>query len=63
MTTTHLGWMLFIAALAMMLSLLAGDVAALTHWSDALYPAFVGGVLGHLGAVLAAFAGGKLLNK
>lgn len=58
---TAAGWTLFLAGLGMMATLLAGDVAHLEKWSDALYPAFVAGILTHLGAVVAAFVGGKLL--
>lgn len=61
MTTTAVGWLAFVAGLGMMLSLLAGDVAHLEKWSDALYPSFIAGVMTHLGAVVAAFVGGKLL--
>lgn len=60
-TTTTAGWILFAAALGMIFTLVAGDIAALMKWSDALYPAFIGGVIGHVGAVIAAFVGGKLL--
>lgn len=61
MNQTQTGWLLLVAALGMMLSLLAGDVAHLEHWRDALDPAFMAGVMTHLGAVIAAFVGGKIL--
>lgn len=61
MNPTQTGWLLFLAALGMMSSLLAGDVSHLEHWRDALDPAFVAGVMTHLGAVIAAFVGGKLI--
>jgi hypothetical protein len=61
MTHSQMGWIVFLAALGMMCTLLAGDVAHLDKWSDALYPAFIGGVLTHFGAVIAAFVGGKLI--
>lgn len=61
MTQTQTGWLLFIAALGTMCTLLAGDVKNLAHWGDALDPAFVAGFMTHLGVVIAAFVGGKLL--
>jgi hypothetical protein len=61
MSNKATGYMIFIAALGMMFTLLAGDVAHLEKWRDAIDPAFVAGMLTHLGAVIAAFVGGKLL--
>lgn len=61
MNQTQLGWIVFIAAIGMMLSLIAGDVAHLEKWGDALYPSFMAGLMTHLGAVIAAFVGGKLI--
>lgn len=61
MTQIQTGWMLLIVALGMMCTLLSGDIANLVHWRDALDPAFVGGFVAHLGAVITAFVGGKLL--
>lgn len=48
------------AALGMMASLVSGDILALMSWRDMFYPAFVGGVLAHFGAVAGAYAAGKL---
>lgn len=61
MTPTQMGYLVLIAALGMILTLLSGDVAHLEHWGDALDPAFMAGVMTHLGAVIAAFVGGKLI--
>lgn len=61
MNQTQTGWVLFAVALGMMCTLLSGDISSLHQWSDALDPAFVGGFIAHLGAVLAAFAGGKMI--
>lgn len=61
MNSTQTGWTLLIVALGMMCTLLSGDIASLHQWSDVLDPAFVGGFIAHLGAVLAAFAGGKMI--
>ncbi len=60
-TLTSTGWVVFIAALGMMFGLLAVDVSQLDHWAQATTPAFIGQILGHLGAVIAAFCGGKLI--
>lgn len=61
MSNTTAGWFIFLASLGMMCTLLAGDIAHLEKWSDALYPGFIAGVMTHFGAVVAAFVGGKLL--
>lgn len=55
------GWFIFIAAMGMMLGLLAGDVHNLTHWDEALYPAFIAGVMTHISVVIASFIGGNLV--
>lgn len=55
------GYMIFLAAMGMMCTLLAGDVSSLKNWGDALDPAFVAGFMTHLGVVVAAFVGGKLV--
>lgn len=55
------GWMMFAAAVGMMLGLIAVDVSTLQDWHEATTPAFIGGALGHLAVVLAAFVGGKLI--
>lgn len=56
-----LGLILIVAALGMILSLLAGDVAALGNWGDATDPKFVSGAMAHIGAVFTAAAGGNLV--
>ena len=55
------GWLIFAAALGMMLSLISVDVNELTSWHDATTPSFVGTAMAHFGAVIAAFVGGKLI--
>lgn len=55
------GWLIFIAAMGMMLGLLAGDVHSLNSWNDAFNPAFVAGIMTHISAVIAAFVGGNLV--
>ena len=58
-TTT--GWVIFMAAMGMMLGMLAIDIAALNEWSQMQTPTFVGTALGHIAATIAAFVGGKLI--
>lgn len=55
------GWLLFIAALGMMCTLLAVDISNFDTWKDGITPAFIGSSLGHIGTVIAAFIGGKLI--
>ncbi len=61
MTDHAKGWTVFLAALGMMAALLAPEVSALSTWGSVLQPAFVGKVLVHFGAVIAAFVGGKII--
>lgn len=57
------GWLLLVGALGMMAGMVAVDVTALTAWNEALRPAFVGAAMGHFGAVIAAFLGGKIIPE
>lgn len=61
MSSTTTGWVIFLAAVGMMFSLLAVDLASLQNWHEAQTPAFVGSFIGHIAAVIAAFVGGKLI--
>lgn len=61
MTQTQLGWLIFLAAIGMMCTLIAADVSSLKQWADLGRPLFIGSFIGHLGAVIAAFVGGKLI--
>lgn len=60
MNTT--GWIIFIAALGTMFGLVGIDMSKLTNWSDAATPFFVGTTFVHLGAVIGAFVGGKMIQ-
>jgi glycerol-3-phosphate acyltransferase PlsY len=60
-TMTTAGWVIFVAAIGMMLGMLAVDIASLKAWSDMQTPVFVGTTLGHMAAVIAAFVGGKII--
>lgn len=61
MTSTVGGWIVFAAAIGMMMTLLSGEVVGLQTWAAALTPAFVGKAMAHVGVVIAAFIGGKLI--
>ncbi len=61
MTQTTKGWIVFIGALGLMMSLMAVEVANLESWTYISTPIFVGKSMAHLGTVIAAFVGGKLL--
>lgn len=63
MSKTTAGWIIFIAALGMMCSLMATDVGKLQDWNEAAKPAFVAVVMAHFGAVVTAFIGGKLIPE
>ena len=62
-SNTTTGWIVFIAALGMMFGLIAVDISQLMKWSEATTPGFIGQIMGHLAAVIAAFAGGKLIPE
>ena len=61
MTRTGTGYLILIAAVAMMLGLLGGEISDLHSWAEALSTGFVGKVLGHLAAVLTACVSGQLV--
>lgn len=61
MNQTSTGWILFIAAMGMMASLMSFDVATLKSWHDAFAPSFIALMLAHIGTVITAFVGGKLI--
>ncbi len=61
MTSTSTGWVVFLTAMGAMLAFMAVDVSTLTSWHDATTPAFVGSMLGHVGTMIGAFVGGRLI--
>jgi len=61
MTNKTAGWTLAAASLGMMLLLISADVKNLHDLKDAYSPWFIGNVMAHLGNVLMAFVGGKLI--
>lgn len=60
---TTAGWTIFVAAIGLLCGMLAIDVASLKTWGDMQTPLFVGSMLGHISAVVAAFVGGKLIPE
>ena len=61
-TNKHtIGWLIFAAALGSMLIGMAPEVKVLVTWSDALTPTFIGIIIHHIGTVIMAFVGGKLI--
>ena len=61
MNNSTAGWTLGLAALAMMLGLMSGDIAKVKTWTDVTQPVFVADMCAHLSAVIMAFVGGKLI--
>lgn len=61
MTNYGKGWVLFIAAIGMMFTLMSAEITSLSDWHNAGTPGFIGKVIAHLGVVIAAFVGGKLI--
>ena len=61
MNNTSKGWIVFIAAMGMMLTLNSVEIANLSTWHEVASPTFVGKMFAHVGTVIAAFIGGKLI--
>lgn len=57
------GLILFIGAMGMMATLMAGDIEKLSNWSQVYEPVFVAKGLAHFGAVIAAYVGGKVAER
>lgn len=55
------GWLVGLAAIGVMLTHSAAEVMKLSDWSGMFTPSFVGSQLLHLGTVIGAFVGGKLI--
>jgi hypothetical protein len=56
-----LGWLIFLASVGMLFSMISVDLVTVHGWNEIFSPEFVGTTLGHIGAVIAAFVGGKLI--
>lgn len=55
------GWAIGLAAFGMMAAAVGNEIVGLDSWETVMTPAFVGKGLVHLGAVIAAFVGGKMI--
>lgn len=55
------GWIIFIAAMGMMATLLSGDIRSLKTWNEVFQPGFIADALAHFGTVVAAFIAGKII--
>ena len=56
-----IGNIVFLAAFGTALGLIGNEVSALSSWRPVLEPAFVGKTLIHLGTVVGAYVGGRLI--
>ncbi len=61
MTNKVLGWSLAAASLGMLCLSMGADMKELHSFNEAFTPFFIGNMLGHIGNVLMAFVGGKLI--
>lgn len=61
MSNKVIGWTLALASFGMLLILISADIKQLNSFSDALSPFFIGNMLAHIGNVIMAFVGGKLI--
>lgn len=62
MKQAHLvGWSLFAAAVGVILVQLGNEVTKLPSWHAATSPVFIGSALAHVGTVIGAFLGGKMI--
>lgn len=61
MTNKVLGWSLAAASIGMLCLSIGADVKDLHSFNEATTPFFIGNMLGHVGNVLMAFVGGKLI--
>lgn len=61
MTRTTTGAIVFVAAIGTLVGLLGKEIAELHSWTQATSPAFIGGALMHVGAVIGAFVAGQVI--
>lgn len=55
------GILVFVAGIAMLMGLVAVEIAQLEAWESWTTPGFIAKLLAHIAAVLTAFVGGKLM--
>lgn len=58
--TNGIQWIVLVAALGMMSTLMAAEVKELAHWNEILNPSFIGTLMGHFGSVIGAYIAGRL---
>jgi hypothetical protein len=58
---TTVGWTVMLAAVGMLFGMLSIDLVSVHGWDELRSPEFVGTTIGHIGAVIMAFVGGKLI--
>lgn len=61
MTDHGKGWVIFLAALAVSLGFLGNEVGKMQDAGELLSMKFIGEVLQHIGTVITAFVGGKMI--
>jgi len=61
MTNKVVGWSLAGASIGMLCLLISADIKQLHSFDEAWTPFFVGNMMAHLGNVIMAFVGGKLI--
>jgi hypothetical protein len=61
MNPTRLGWITFIGAMGMMMSLIALDIGKLNTWQEATSPKFTAEIFGKISVVIASFIGGRIM--
>ena len=61
MTNKVVGWTLGAASFGMLLILISADIKQLSSFNEAFTPLFIGNMLAHIGNVVMAFVGGKLI--
>lgn len=60
LTRKATGYLVLIAAFGMLCVSSSSDIKQLTSWAAATTPAFVGTLIGHVGAVITAYLGGRM---
>jgi len=61
MTNKVVGWSLAGASVGMLCLLISADVKQLHSFNEAFTPFFIGNMLAHIGNIIMAFVGGKLI--
>lgn len=54
------GYVVLVACLGMLFVAMGPEIQELKSWNEALTPGFIGTIVGHAGAVLGAYVGGRM---